>query len=299
MHPLCPGNRKAAVLAAILLVLSVSYPAKAEDKDRKEDVRIKVTQVQTDYVAKTLTIGVEDLDSINHLAAPKVRLAGSPLNVLNSTVNNTAHTGVLTAGLPSPVPTGSFLLEVGWGKDRDDREHTFSLALGLAGPAGPQGATGSQGPQGPQGPQGVQGPQGAQGPAGTSSGGPPFVWVCTPANYDLASSGNNSEIDIFNGSSTTANVAAHFLSKDGTNLAGSVVPGSNPPVTYPGQTGSSTVTLAPQNTLIIPYLTGAGTRASDNTLLATVSVVSDQPIVVGYNIPFGALQATPCNLLPR
>src|SRR5207302_3942168 len=102
-----------------------------------------------------------------------------------------------------------------------------------------------------------------------------------------------------NGSSSTANVAAHFLAKDGTNLAGAVIPGTNPVATYPGQTGSTTVALAPQNTLIIPYQTGAGVRATDNGLLATVSVVSDQPIVVGFQIAFGALQATPCSLLPR
>src|SRR5713101_9738259 len=66
------------------------------------------------------------------------------------------------------------------------------------------------------GPQGPAGPQGPQGPAGSSAGGPPFVWVCTPANYDIGNNGNNNDIDIFNGSSTTANVAAHFLAKDGT-----------------------------------------------------------------------------------
>jgi hypothetical protein len=148
------------------------------------------------------------------------------------------------------------------------------------------------------GPQGPQGPQGLQGPPGTSSGGPPFVWVCTPANYDV---GNNAfaEIDIFNGSSTTANVAAHFLNKDGTNLAGAVIPGTNPAANYPGQTGTTTVPVASQSTLIIPYQIGAGIRATDNNLLATVSVVSDQPIVVGYQIPFGPPQATPCSLLPK
>jgi hypothetical protein len=273
---------------------------KAEDKDRKEeDPRIKVTQVQPDYVAKTLTIGVGGLDSINHLSAPGVRLAGSPLTVLNSSIDNAAHTGVLTAGLPTPIPTGSFLLEVIWGKDRDDHERTFSLALGLVGPSGPPGPQGATGPQGTQGPQGVQGTQGPQGPAGASAGGPPFVWVCTPANYDIGNNGNNNDIDIFNGSSTTANVAAHFLAKDGTNLAGSTVPGSNPPVTYPGQTGNTTVAIPSQNTLIIPYQTGAGNRATDNGLLATVTVVSDQPIVVGFQIAFGAFQSTPCSLLPR
>jgi hypothetical protein len=299
---MCPAN-KAAVLASLLILFSVSHLTKAEDKDHKEqDPRIKVTQVQTDYVAKTLTIGVGELDSINHLSAPSVRLAGSPLTVLNSSVNNAAHTGVLTAGLPTPIPTGSFLLEVIWGKDRDDHERTFSLALGLVGPTGPPGPQGATGPQGPQGLQGVQGPQGTQGPqgpAGSSAGGPPFVWVCTPANYDIGNNGNNNDIDIFNGSSTTANVAAHFLAKDGTNLAGAVIPGTNPVATYPGQTGSTTVALPSQNTLIIPYQTGSGNRATDNGLLATVSVVSDQPIVVGFQIAFGAFQATPCSLLPR
>jgi len=60
------------------------------------------------------------------------------------------------------------------------------------------------------------------------------------------------------------------------------------------------VTLAPQNTMVIPYVTGSGVRNSNpSTLLSTITVTSDQPVVVGYNIPFGALQATPCNLLPK
>jgi hypothetical protein len=270
MHPL--PVRKEFVLLVSLFLLAVSHQAKAEDN------HLKVTQVQVDYTAKKLTITVSGLDEAKHLAAPKVRLAGSPLTVLNSSVNNSAHTGVLTAGLPSPVPTGSFLLEVKWGRDRDDTEHTFTLALGLVGPTGPPGP---------------------QGPAGASSGGPPFVWVCTPANYDIGNNGANNEIDVFNGSSTTANVAVHFLAKDGTNLAGSVIPGTNPVATYPGQTGNNTVPLASQNTLIVPYQTGAGVRATNNALLATVSVVSDRPVVVGYQIAFGAFHATPCSLLPK
>jgi len=148
------------------------------------------------------------------------------------------------------------------------------------------------------GPQGPAGPQGPQGPAGASAGGPPFVWVCTPASIDAPAFGN--EVDIFNGSATTANVAAHFLATDGSNLAGAVVPGLNPPATYPGQTGTNTVTLAPQSTLIIPYANGVGTRqANPSTLLASVSVVSDQPIVVAYNVPSVSRQSTPCGLLPR
>src|SRR5215831_17689596 len=42
------------------------------------------------------------------------------------------------------------------------------------------------------GPQGPAGPQGPQGPAGASAGGPPFVWVCTPAYAPrTATLGNN------------------------------------------------------------------------------------------------------------
>jgi hypothetical protein len=146
--------------------------------------------------------------------------------------------------------------------------------------------------------EGPQGPQGPQGPAGSSAGGPPFTWVCAPGNYNQANNGN-AELDIFNGSGTTANVAAHFLSVNGTNLAGAVVPGSNPAATYPGQTGTTTVPLASLNTMILSYETGAGTPANDNNLMATITVVSDQPVVVGYNIPFGPPQATPCSLLPK
>ncbi len=307
MHPLRRRNRKIVVLAAaVLFVLSVSYPASAkeEDKDHKKDLRIKVTQVQTDYVAKTITIGVENLDSSNHLAAPTVRLAGSLLGVLNSTVNNAAHTGVLTASLPSPVPTGSFLLEVKWGGDRDDAEHTFSLALGLAGPIGPQGPQGPQGAQGPQGPQGPQGAQGPQGPPGpSSSGGPPFVWICTPASYPNASGSPRADLYVFNGSSTTANVAVNLLDNSGNNLAGQTVPGTNPPTTYPGQSGNSTVTLAAgatSNTNWFTPATGPPPQFDGVTnVVITVRVTSDQPVAVGSDFGFGGFHALPCSLLPK
>jgi hypothetical protein len=160
------------------------------------------------------------------------------------------------------------------------------------GPAGPEGP---QGPEGPVGPEGVAGVDGA---AGGDTGGPPYEWVCTPANVDI---GNHSsgEIDIFNASGdTTANVAAHFLAKNGTNLAGANVPGSNPAATYPGQTGSTTVALGPRNTLIIPYSIGAGIRANDNGLLTSVFVTSDQPIAVGYQLT-GLPNATPCSHVPK
>lgn len=139
-----------------------------------------------------------------------------------------------------------------------------------------------------------------QGPAGDSAGGPPFVWVCTPANYDFGNNGQ-ADIDIFNGSAVTANVAAHFLNKDGTNLAGQPIPTTNPVVNYPGQTGNTTVPVASLNTLIIPYQSGSGpgTRLTNSAALATVRVISDQPVVVGMTLFNGPPQAVPCSLLPK
>jgi hypothetical protein len=297
MNLLCPANRKAAVLAVAALFL-LSYPASAKekDKDHKKDQRIKVTQVQTDYVAKTVTIGVENLDSSNHLTAPKVLLAGSPLSVLNSTVNNATHTGVLTAGLPSPVPTGSFLLEVKWGGDRDDAEHTFSLALGLVGPTGSPGPQGPQGPQGATGAQGPQGPQGPVGPPGASSGGPPFVWVCTPAFYPNTAGSPRADLYIFNGSSTTANVAVHILDINGNNLAGVTIPGSA--TTYPGQTGSTTVPVLSLNTMIVTWVMPTDSPDLAPNVSATVTVTSDQPGAVGSDFQFN-FHPLPCSLLPK
>jgi len=291
MHPW--AIRKGFVFLMGLFLLTVSHSAKADDD------RIRVTQVQTDYVAKTLTIAVSDLDKAKHLAAPKVRLAGSPLVVVNSVVNNIAHTGVITANLPSPVPTGSFLLQVAWGKDEDDREHTFSLALGLVGPQGPQGPAGSQGPQGATGPQGPQGPVGPQGPAGSSSGGPPFVWVCTPAFFANAGGNTRGDIYVFNGSSTTANVAVHFLDQHGNNLAGVTIPGTNPADIYPGQSGSSTVAVASLNTLVVTYQTPIDFPANSPGVSHTVHVVSDQPIAVGSDLNFSGFHPLPCSLLPK
>jgi hypothetical protein len=158
-----------------------------------------------------------------------------------------------------------------------------------------------EGPVGPAGPAGPAGPTGPQGPAGqdgADAGGPPFVWVCTPGNLDFGNN-TNGEVSIFNGSGATATLSTHFLAKNGANVSGGVVPTSNPVATYPGETGSNTVTLASKNTLILPFLIGGGQRALDNTMMATVEVTSDQPIVVGMQRANGPLNAVPCNALPK
>lgn len=163
---------------------------------------------------------------------------------------------------------------------------------------------GPQGPTGPQGPDGPQGPQGPQGPAGSSAGGPPFTWVCTPASFPNAAGNPRADLYVFNGSTVTANIAVNILDGSGNNLAGVTIPGSNPPVTYPGQTGNNTVTLAPGATLNNNWVspqTGPAVQGFDGVtnVSMTVRVVSDQPIVVGSDMPFGGFQPTPCSLLPK
>ena len=162
------SSRLAAALIAIFL-LTDGLSVRAADDD------LKVSRAQVDYTARTLTVSVSNLDNPRHLTAPRVWLGGSTAPVIGSTVNSVTHTGTLTIGLPSPVPVGSFLLEVSWGKDRNDDSHTFEVALGVTGPQGPQGPTGPGGATGPagvpgavgpQGPKGYQGAIGAQGPQG-------------------------------------------------------------------------------------------------------------------------------------
>jgi hypothetical protein len=166
---------------------------------------------------------------------------------------------------------------------------------------GPQGPPGPQGDPGPKGDPGQQGPPG---PAGSSAGGPPFVWVCTPANFPNAAGNPTANVYVFNGGSTTANVAVNILDKSGTNLAGVTIPGTNPPVNYPGDTGSNTTPLAPASTRVDSWLspqTGPAVQGFDGVtnVSFSVRVTSDQPIVVGADMPFGGFAVTPCGLMPK
>jgi hypothetical protein len=116
--------------------------------------------------------------------------------------------------------------------------------------------------------------------------------------------GSNSRADlyVFNGSTSTANVAVHILNKDGVNLFGQVIPGTAPPANYPGQTGAATVPVAPANTLIVTWQTPqsyTNPPGLDQTKVQmTVRVVSDQSIAVGTNFQ-GFFHPVPCSLLPK
>ncbi len=145
---------------------------------------------------------------------------------------------------------------------------------------------------------GPQGPPGPSGPAGAS--GPPYVWVCTPAHLPLAGGGPRDDVYVFNGSTNTANIAVNILDKDGNNLAGNTIPGSNPVRTYPGEAGSNTVTLLPAHTRDVDWVmpdVGAGPAFTD--VAFSVRVTADQPIVVGANFQFNGNIPSQCNLLPK
>ena len=165
-----------------------------------------------------------------------------------------------------------------------------------------EGPQGPQGPPGPQGPQGIQGPQGPQGPAGSSAGGPPFVWVCTPANYPGTAGSARFDVYVFNGGSTTANVAVNILDNAGNNLSGVTVPGSSPPATYPGETGTNTSPLAAgatrDDTWPSPTTSGPGFDGVTNVSFS-VRVTSDQPIMVGSDFRFDDFKSNTCGLLPK
>jgi hypothetical protein len=156
----------------LILVAVAALTVLGSSVARADDDGVTILVAKADYVARTLTVSVANLDAFRHLTTPKAWLAGVPLTVTVSTVNSALHTGLLTLALPNPVPTGSFLLEICWGRDRDDDDHSFEVALGTVGsvgpqgPQGPQGAAGVAGPIGPQGTPGTAGPQGTPGVAG-------------------------------------------------------------------------------------------------------------------------------------
>jgi len=162
--------------------------------------------------------------------------------------------------------------------------------------------TGPAGPPGPTGATGATGATGPAGPPGPSTGGPPFVWVCTPAHLPNAAGSPRSDLYVFNGSGTTANVAVNILDRDGNNLTGVTIPGSSPATTYPGEAGAATSPVLSAHTRnlnwVMPTTGGPGFDGVTNVAF-TVRVTSDQPVVVGANFQFNGNLPSQCSLLPK
>ena len=153
------------------------------------------------------------------------------------------------------------------------------------------------GPTGPAGPAGPTGPTGPAGPPGPSSGGPPFVWTCTPGHFTNGGA-STGDIYVFNAGSSTANIAVNFLGRDGNNLAGVAVPGGGG-ATYPGEAGASTVTLDAGHTRDLHYVTPDTTDPVTNVVFTVRVTSSDQPITVGADLVFSGYHPFPCTLAPK
>ncbi|PYR76316.1 MAG: hypothetical protein DMF86_12685 [Acidobacteria bacterium] len=147
------------------------------------------------------------------------------------------------------------------------------------------------------GPAGPTGPTGPQGPAGSAAAGPPYIWVCTPVTFQNAGSNAKAEIHIFNGAASTANVAVNILDRDGVNLAGVTVPGSSPPETYPGDTGTATVAVPAAHTRVFTWTTPQTYPDGVTNVSAAIRITSDQPIGVGAIVGWSGFIPLPCSFV--
>ena len=94
----------------------------------------------------------------------------------------------------------------------------------------------------------------------------------------------------------------NILDKNGNNLLGHTVLGSNPAALYPGQANNSTVSVAPANTYNLNWFAPQTAQpASDGVtdVAFSVRVVSDQPITVGHDFHWNEFVSVPCALLPK
>jgi hypothetical protein len=143
----------------------------------------------------------------------------------------------------------------------------------------------------------VEGPPGDPGPPGPSSGGPPFVWTCTPGHFTNGGA-STGDIYVFNAGSSTATIAVNFLDRDGNNLAGVAIPGGGGD-TYPGEAGAGTVTLAAGHTRDLHYKTPDTTDPITNIVFTIRITSSDQPITAAADLVFSGFHPFPCTQVPK
>ena len=213
------------------------------------------------------------------LALPIAHLASGPSGTLEACVNpGNGNMRLVDAGTPC-------------------RANETRVEWNVVGPQGPQGPQGPVGLQGPAGPQGATGPQGLTGPAGPpgpSAGGPPYVWVCTPARYALSASNTRADLYVYNGGTAAAGVSVNIYDQNGNDLTGVNIPGTAPAAQYPG---ASNTPVQPNATLNLTWQTPAENLGG--SISYSVRVTSDQPIVVGSDFQFSGFKPLPCSLLPK
>jgi Collagen triple helix repeat (20 copies) len=232
------------------------------------------------------------------LTAPILTLATSSPSVLEACING-GNGGMRL--VDSSTPCHDNETRVSWditGPAGPPGPTGATGATGATGPAGPTGATGATGATGPAGPTGATG---ATGPAGPSSGGPPYVWICTPAHRPSAGGTPRSDVYVFNGGTAAADVSVNILNATGVNLLGHTIPGPSSQ-TYPGDADGVTVSLNPGNTRDVNWIAPetTATPASNPDVAFSIRITSlNQPIVVGANIEVNGTLPSQCSLLPK
>jgi hypothetical protein len=112
--------------------------------------------------------------------------------------------------------------------------------------------------------------------------------------------GNNaSNLYVYNGSGSTANIKVHFLDINGTNLVGTTIPGSSPSEPYPGESGAASYSLLAAHTRNLTWQMPHASPDAFTDVAYTIEVNSDQPIVVGANFISGGNLSSQCSLLPK
>src|SRR6266852_2857294 len=122
----------------------------------------------TSKLVRRIVIGGLTAVALLVLMAPIAKLATSSSGVLEACIN--PGNGMMRL-VDSSTACHNNETRVSWNE---------TGPAGPPGPTGPAGPAGPTGATGPAGPTGATGPAGPAGPPGSSSGGPPFVWVCTP-----------------------------------------------------------------------------------------------------------------------
>jgi hypothetical protein len=90
----------------------------------------------------------------------------------------------------------------------------------------------------------------------------------------------------------------HFLDINGANLVGVTIPGTASEH-YPGETGMTTVAVASGATRNLTWTMPQASPDPTTNVAFTISVTSDQPIVVGGNFVGGGFLPSQCSLLPK
>jgi hypothetical protein len=224
-----------------------------------------------------------------------VALANSPVSAADSTLTACINGG--NGGVRLVAPSEACHkneTRVSWNTDGPAGPPGPTGPSGAAGAAGPTGPTGATGPTGPMG---LIGPTGPTGPAGSAASGPPYIWVCTPVTFANAGGSTRADLNVFNASASTANVAINFLDVNGANLAGVAVPVASGtlPATYPGDGGASTVAVLPAHTRNVNWTTPVSFPDPTTNVVASIRVTSDQPVVVGGIINWSGFIPLPCS----